>query len=86
MAATIDFSSFTTSERTDLLTAAKAELLRRAGVGSVQTGTSVGQSFGMMKMSDEALTSLINSLSSSLGYCATNGGGARVRPVFTLRS
>lgn len=84
MAVSLDFSSFTTIERTNLLSAAKAELLRRAGIGSVQTGSSTGESFGMAKLSDDALMSLINSLSSSLGMLSTNGG-ARVRPNFSLR-
>jgi hypothetical protein len=84
MPAIIDFSSFTTTERTDLLKAAKAELLRRAGVGSVQAGSGVGQSFQMMKMSDEALTGLINSLSPGLGFTPNTGGG-RVRPNFSCR-
>jgi hypothetical protein len=83
MPAIIDFSSFTTAEKTDLLTAAKSELLRRAGIGSVQSGSGVGQSFQMMKMSDEALAGLLNSLSNSLGY--TPGGGGRVRPNFSCR-
>lgn len=84
MAAIIDFSSFTTQEKTDLLSAAKGELLRRAGMGSVQTGSEAGQSFGMMKMSDENLTRLINSLSSGLGYQG-DCSGQRVRPNFSFR-
>jgi hypothetical protein len=79
MAATLDFGSFSTAEKTALLTAAKAELLRRAGVGAVQTGSSAAQSFGMMKMSMEELTLLINSLSQELGYAQAEN---RVMPNF----
>lgn len=68
MAATLDFGSFSTAEKTALLTAAKAELLRRAGVGSVQTGSSASQQFGMMKMTMDELTLLINGLSADLGF------------------
>lgn len=83
MSAVLDFSSFTAKERTDLLAAAKAELLRRAGVGSVVNGSSAGQSFGMQKMSDDALTRLINSLTASSGH--TQCFETRVRPNFACR-
>lgn len=84
MPASIDFSSFTAIERSDLLKAAKAELLRRAGIGSVETGSATGQSFGMRKMSDDALTALINSLTKAAGYAGSDGG-QRVRPNFSCR-
>lgn len=63
-----DFGSFTTDEKTTLLTAAKAELLRRTGLGAIQTGASTGQSFGMTKIPYSELTALIDSLSIELGY------------------
>ncbi len=43
-------------------------MLRRAGVGSVQSGASSNQNFTMAKMSMDELTRLINALSADLGY------------------
>lgn len=63
-----DFSSYSTAEKTALLTAAKAEVLRRVGVGAIQTGASTGQSFSMTKMTEEGLARLISTLSIDLGY------------------
>lgn len=83
MSVTLDFSAFSTTERADLLIAAKAELLRRAGIGSVQNGTGAGQSFGMMKMSDDALARLINSLTAATG--TAQSFETRVRPDFSCR-
>lgn len=68
MAAALDLGAFTTQEKQDLLAAAKAELLRRAGVGAVQTGASTGQSFSMTKYTEDGLISLINALTVDLGY------------------
>lgn len=68
MPSTLDFGGFSTAEKTALFTAAKAELLRRAGVGSVQSGASSSQNFTMAKMSMDELTILINALSVDLGY------------------
>lgn len=68
MSAVLDFSSFTTAEKTALLAAAKAEILRRAGVGSVASGSSTGQQFAMQKMSEDGLTRMINALTVELGY------------------
>jgi hypothetical protein len=68
MAASLDLGSFSNAEKTALLAAAKAELLRRNGIGSVQTGASAGQSFGMTKMTEDGLIRMINSLTVSLGY------------------
>lgn len=66
--AALDFGSFTTAEKTALLTAAKAEILRRAGGGSVQTGAENGSSFGMTKYTEAGLISLVNALTVELGY------------------
>jgi hypothetical protein len=79
MAATLDFGSFSTAEKTALLTAAKAELLRRAGVGAVQTGSSAAQSFGMEKMTEDGLIRMINALTVELGYAQPE---IRVMPNF----
>lgn len=68
MASTLDFGGFSAAEKTALFTAAKAELLRRAGVGSVQSGASSAQNFTMAKMTMDELTRLINALSAELGY------------------
>lgn len=68
MSASLDFGAFSSAEKTALLTAAKAELLRRVGVGAVQTGASNGQSFGMTKYTEDGLTRLINALTLELGY------------------
>ncbi len=85
MAAIIDFAGFTTQEKTDLLAAAKGELMRRAGIGSVQNGSSVGQSFGMQKMTEDGLINLINALTAGLGIVASDGGYSRTRPNFNPR-
>lgn len=68
MSAAIDFSSFSTAEKTALLTAAKAELLRRAGVGSVASGSATGQQYSMSKMTEDGLIRMINALTVELGY------------------
>lgn len=68
----MDFGSFTTAEKTALLNAAKAELLRRVGIGSVQTGASTGQSFSMTKIPQKELEALIDGLTSELGYPEPN--------------
>lgn len=85
MADILDFAGFNTKEKTDLLAAAKAELLRRAGIGSVETGSATGQSFGMQKMSEGGLINLINSLSASLGLVDSGAGYSRTRPNFNTR-
>lgn len=63
-----DFGSFSTAEKQALLTAAKAELLRRAGIGSVQTGASTGESYSMTKTPYNDLVALIDALTVELGY------------------
>lgn len=77
----LDFGSFSTAEKTALLTAAKAEVLRRAGGGAVQSGSSASQNFTMMKMSDDALFTMINALSQDLGYSQPEN---RVMPNFAF--
>lgn len=79
MAATLDFGAFSTAEKQNLLTAAKAELLRRAGAGSVQSGASSNQSFMFSKMTEDALIRTINALTIELGYPQPE---VRVRPAF----
>lgn len=68
MSAVLDFSSFTTAEKTALLDAAKAEMLARAGIGSVASGSSTGQQYAMHKMSEDGLIRMINALTVELGY------------------
>lgn len=79
MPAALDLGSFSSAEKTALLTAAKAELLRRAGLGSISNGTSAAQSFGMEKYSEDGLISLINALTVELGYTQPE---VRVMPNF----
>ncbi len=79
MSAVLDFGAFSPAEKLALLTAAKAEVLRRAGGGAVQSGSSSSQNFTMMKMSDDALFTMINALSADLGYAQAEN---RVMPNF----
>jgi hypothetical protein len=67
-AASLDFGSFSTAEKTALLAAAKAEVLRRAGLGAIQTGAGNSQSYGMQKMTEDGLIRMINSLTTELGF------------------
>lgn len=83
MPAALDVGSFTTAEKNALLAAAKAELLRRAGLGSVQTGASTGQSASMTKMTEDGLVRLINSLTADLGFEQPT---TQVAPNFSGRS
>lgn len=83
MASALDFSGFSTVEKTALFTAAKAEVLRRAGGGSIQTGAENGSSFGMTKYTEAGLISLINALTIELGYDAPV---VQVAPNFSGRN
>ena len=78
--ATPNLASYTTEEKTALLTAVKKEILRRAGGGSVSSGASSGQTFTVMKMSEEGLNSLLEELTIELGY---DSGVTQVRPNFS---
>lgn len=80
MASSLDFGAFTGPEKQQLLAAAKSELLRRTGMGSVTSSTSSAQSFMMSKMSEDALIKLINGLTADLGYQQPE---VRVRPIFS---
>jgi hypothetical protein len=80
MSSSLDLGGFSAADKQTLFTAAKAELLRRASGGAVQTGASSGQSFSMTKMTEEGLIRLINSLTQELGYQQPE---VRVRPVFS---
>lgn len=82
MSAVLDFAGFSATEKSQLLTAAKAELLRRAGLGAVANGSATGQSFGMQKMTEDGLIRLINGLTSSLGIVDA-GGVTQTRPNFS---
>ena len=79
-ASSLDFGAFSTAEKQALLAAAKAELLRRAGVGSVQNGSSSAQSFAMAKYSEDGLIKLINGLTQDLNFQQPE---VRVRPIFS---
>lgn len=80
--AALDFGAFSTSEKTALLTAAKAEVLRRM-TGRVANGSSAGQSFGMTQMTYGELTFLVNALTVELGYQQPE---VRVAPNFSGRN
>lgn len=63
-----DFGSFSLAEKQALLAAAKSELLRRLGLGSVQTGAQTGASFSMTKVTTSDLNAIISALTIDLGY------------------
>ena len=75
-----DLGAFSTAEKQTLLTAIKAEVLLRLTPGSVRTGSSAGQSFGVDKWSEQALTIWLNALTVELGYAQPE---VRVRPNFS---
>ena len=62
----VNFSAFSSTELSAMLTAAKAALLMRM-TGQVQSGASAAQSYGMHLMSDAQLTGVINALTDILG-------------------
>ena len=74
-----DLGAFSTAEKQNLLSAIKAEVLLRLTPGSVRTGASAGQSFGVDKWSEDALTVWLNALTVELGYAQPE---IRVRPNF----
>ena len=74
-----DLGAFSTAEKQALLSAIKAEVLVRVTPGSVRTGGSAGQSFGVDKWSEQALTIWLNALTVELGYPQPE---TRVRPNF----
>ena len=75
-----DLGAFSYSEKQNLLTAIKAEVLLRLTPGSVRTGASAGQSFGVDKWSEGALTIWLNALTAELGFSQPE---LRVRPNFS---
>lgn len=75
-----DLGAFSTAEKQNLLSAIKAEVLLRLTPGSVRTGASAGQSFGVDKWSEDALTVWLNCLTVELGYAQPE---IRVRPNFS---
>lgn len=77
---TLDLGSYSPSELQALLTAAKAEYLARI-TGVVQQGSSAAQSYGMQRLSDDALVALINAITAQLGL---NTFTNRVTPNFNV--
>jgi predicted amino acid dehydrogenase len=75
----LDFGSFTTAEKANLLAVAKAEYLRRIVTGRVTQGSSAAQSYGIDLMQIGDLIRLINGLTVDLGLQTVE---TRVRPVF----
>lgn len=78
MSQTLDFGAYSTAEMQSLLTAAKAEYLRRI-TGRVASGSSAAQSYSFTQMTIDDLVNLINGLTEALGLSTVN---ARVRPNF----
>lgn len=68
MGAPPSFIGWTPAELADLFTALKAESMRRAGVGAVQTGSSSAQSFTAMKLSNDDLKNWMDAVAAVLGY------------------
>lgn len=77
-ASVLDFGAFSQAELQSLLTAAKAEYLR-ALTGRMQQGSSAAQSYGLLVMSVDELSRLINGLTSALGLDNTQ---TRAAPNF----
>ena len=75
----LDFGAFSVSEKQAMLTAAKAEVLKRM-TGRVQTGAGASQSFGMNMMTYENLVFLVNALGAELGVPQPE---TRVQPNFS---
>lgn len=78
----LDLSIYSPSELQSLLTAAKAEYLKRM-TGRVTQGSSAAQSYGMTTMSVDDLVRLMNGLSAALGLDASLN--VRVQPNFNTR-
>ncbi len=77
---TLNFGAFSNAELNTWLTAVKAEIMLRMGVGRVGGGGSTAQNYQMKQLSDEDLIRLSNGLSSALGL--DFGDTLRVRPNF----
>lgn len=75
---TLDFGAFSSAEKSTLLTAAKAEYLKRI-TGRVQSGSSAAQSYSFTQMTLGELVNLINGLTDELGLTTVE---TRVRPNF----
>lgn len=65
--ATPNLSGISTAVLNSMFAAYQAELLRRMSGGSVQSGSSSGESFNMSKMTDAALFATGNALTDALG-------------------
>lgn len=79
----LDLTIYNATELQDMLTAAKAEYLRRMGTGRVTQGSSAAQTYGMTVMSVDDLVRLMNGLGSALGL---NNVTTTVSPDFSGRS
>lgn len=78
----LDLSIYSPTELQTLLTAAKAEYLKRM-TGRVTQGSSAAQSYGMTTMSVDDLIRLMNGISTALGLDASLN--VRVQPNFNTR-
>ena len=75
-----DLGAFSYAEKQNILTAVKAEVLIRLTPGSVRTGASAGQSFGVDKWTGQELTMWLNALTAELGFQQPE---LRVQPNFS---
>lgn len=78
----LDLSIYSPTELQSLLTAAKAEYLKRM-TGRVTQGSSAAQSYGMTTMTIDDLVRLMNGISAALGLDASLN--VRVQPDFNAR-
>lgn len=78
----LDLSIYSPSELQTMLTAAKAEYLKRM-TGRVTQGSSAAQSYGMTTMSVDDLVRLMNGISAALGLDASLN--VRVQPNFNTQ-
>lgn len=77
---TLNFGSFTPTELTARLTAAKDEYFNRMGTGRVKGGGSSAQNYQVDVMTTEDLIRLINGLTAALGLDMSDT--LRARPNF----
>lgn len=75
----LDLSIYDRTELSSMLTAGKAEYLKRM-TGRVTQGASAAQSYGMTTMTVDDLVRLLNGISAALGLDA--GLAVRVQPDF----
>jgi hypothetical protein len=78
----LDLSIYSPTELQEMLTAAKAEYLKRM-TGRVTQGSSAAQSYGMTTMTVDDLVRLMNGISAALGLDSSLN--VRVQPNFNTQ-